>query len=68
MILLLKRLYWLWQLAEARAFAASLEQTIANERRRSKDWLEMAETMSARAEIEIVKARADRKIRERAEA
>ncbi len=57
MILFLKRLYWRWQLAQAREFAANLDKLIAHERRRSADWLAHAETMESRTEIEIIAAR-----------
>ncbi len=62
MILYLTRLYWRWQLAEARAFAANLDKLIAYERRRSADWLALSETMEARTEIEIVAARSATKL------
>ncbi len=62
MILFLKRLYWRWQLAQAREFAANLDKLIAHERRRSADWLALSETMEARTEIEIVAARSATKL------
>ncbi len=59
-LLWLKWMWRKWQLGEARAFRYGLENTINRERLRAKDWLEHAELMERRAELEIIAARVDR--------
>lgn len=49
----LRWLYWSFMLWRARQFRAGLEKTIASERRRAADAVEYAETMAARAKLEL---------------
>lgn len=68
MWLYLVRFYWRYRLGHARDFTVRLEQTICKERVRAAFDLEHCETMAARAEIEIIRNRADKNVRERARA
>ncbi len=53
--------YWRFMLREAQDFAYRLENTIANERLRSRDDLHHCEIMERRAELAIIAHRADSK-------
>ena len=61
-LLHLKRIYWIWMLAEAREFRMRLENTIVSERRRARDAVEHCELMESRAEIDIIAARSEMKL------
>lgn len=60
-----KRVYARWNLAMARDFAAGLEDTIARERQRARDWIHDAEMLERRAFAAKVAARADADLRRR---
>lgn len=60
------RAYWRARLHHARDFAAQIEHTIVNERARAIEAVKYAETRFSRAQIEIIRARADATLKARA--